>query len=129
MDALRPKTFHPLVVAANSTGDVYCPAPGAGKWRLKQIGLLPNATVAASGTDYATFTVTNNAGTTMGSYTTESTGLTAGTYRGFTLTATVNPEIDGDDVGERIKVAMTEAGTGPAVNAQVVCFWERVQAA
>lgn len=129
MDAMRLKTFHPLVVAANSTGDVYCAPPGIGKWRLKEIGLLPSAAVVASGTDYATFTVTNAAGTSMGSYTTESTGLTAGTYRGFSLTATVNPEVDGDSVGERVKVAVTEAGTGPAVNAQVVCLWESVQAA
>lgn len=127
MDAFRRRSLSTIVVAADASGDVYAPAPGPGKWRATAAGLLPNADSAANGTNYVTATLTNAAGTTMGSFTTASTGLTAGTYRGFTLTATVSPEVDGDSVGERLKLNVAKSGTGVAVNAELVVDWESVQ--
>lgn len=128
MDAFRSRSLISLIVAADASGDVYAPAPGAGKWRLKAAGLLPHADSAANGANYVTATLSNAAGTTMGTFTTASTGLTAGTYRGVTLTATVNPEVDGDSVGERVKLNVAKSGTGVAVNALFVVDWESVQA-
>lgn len=129
MDAYRRRVLSGFSIANNATGNVYVPAPGAGKWRLKAIGILANVTSAADGTNYITATVTNVAGTTMGSYTTASTAITAGTYRGFTLTASVNPEVDGDGAAEVITMAVTKAGTGVPVAGYLVTDWESVQAA
>ena len=127
MDALRCRIPHGHSVAANTNGKVYGRAPGAGKWRLKAAGVLPNATSAPDGTNYVTYTLKNAAGTTIGSFTTASTGLTAGTYRGFTFTASVNPEFDGDGT-DVVEVSIDKSGTGVAVAGYVELDWESVQA-
>jgi len=69
----------------------YFPAPsassGAGsKWKLLSVQVMPQATLAADGTNYRTVDVQVGGSSVVASMTSAATAFTAGTTRAFTVT-------------------------------------------
>ena len=78
-----------------------------GEWIVESAAVLPNATLAASGTNYYTITIKQGS-STIGTMDSQSTAYTAGTARAFSLTKDVNAEFGGTDA---FALAATLAGS------------------
>lgn len=118
-----------LKAAANGTaGAQFAPTNATDKWRIKEYAILPNATSATNGTDYASIRAYKSAGTSTpiaAARTTASTSLTVSVPEPITLTAVgVGLEITQADP---LHVEVTQAASGVAVDVTVAFMFEMVR--
>ncbi len=129
IDQLATPAYTRQMEVAAGTDEDMCVAVAQANISITAAYIVPDATTAANGTNYASIDVTvgdtaagstNSAVTAM---TTASTALTARTKRSFTLSTTVaDLEVD---AGEAIYVEHDQSnGTGAAVNGLLVIEWE-----
>ena len=114
------------VATAGTAKDQYVGHGMRGKFTPVKARFMPDTTAAADATNYATIALKDRAGSpaTLGSITSASTALTAGTQRELTLTGnTTSAECDED---EFLLWSTTKAGTGAVVNGTLYVEWERV---
>lgn len=115
-------------VAATTNDSVELVCPFEGNWRLARLSVMPNATLAADGTNYSTLTAYGTDGGTTTTIATalnsSATAFTAGTERAFTLTGSAIKQMEFTQ-GKSIRVKKTHSGTGGAVDVMIVAVLER----
>lgn len=125
-------TFSNTVIAAATTDEeVWIPMPAGyvGSFRVIECGAVPNSTSAANGTNYATLTFYGNDGSTsLGTLTTASTALTAGTRRKINPTDATATFSSAATSINGVKVIKTHSGSGVAVDTQVYAVFEKLRA-
>lgn len=124
MERLYPNI--PLVKAAGTAGRVsHCPTTSTEKQKLRSLSLLPNATLALDGSNYATISVYIGSTEIATAKTTNSSGgtaLTQGTVTAFTLTG-VGSQLEVSQASP-LSVRVAHTGTGGAVDVQVLADLE-----
>lgn len=113
----------PILAASNTALTRYGVVPSTltGEYELVGADLVNNVAITADGTDYRTLTLYGADGSTsQAARVTDVAGgsLAAGDVEALTLTGGANAMFE---PGEAIKVACTEAGTGPAIDCMIVC--------
>lgn len=107
-----------------------CPSNATERWKLKELGFMPNVTSATDGSNYATARAYSDTGTgtaICAARTTNSSGgsaLTAGTFEAIALTGTPTQLECTSTQPLHIDVAHT--GTGVAVDVTAVLLFERM---
>lgn len=114
------KIYTKHLVASSATGDETRFMPIYRKLKLSEILVVPNATTAANGSNYAILTVLNGS-TSLAVRNTASTALTAGTAESLTLTA--SKELDFDAL-ESLKITKTHAGSGATVDVEFLFVFD-----
>lgn len=119
--------------AATTNDTVYLPVPSTaegGKWFAKEIGIVPNATLALHASNFSTLTFTGNDGSTsLGTITSETVAMTAGTRRTISPSGSASVWLSGTTTNAGVKVAKTHSGTGGAVDVVAYVVWEKVREA
>ena len=116
-----------VTLGATTADTLYVDVPYAGEWSLLSARMLGHDALAANGSNNRTVTLKKGA-TSLGNLSTSATGIVAGEARAFTLTGDrdfTGEQVDSDT--EPLSIAVTHAGTGGALDVDVVCVWEPVR--
>lgn len=107
-----------------TTGDTryILPSWDTGEWELIAAGVIPDATLAANATDYASVAFGDGT-TTFGTLTSATVAFTAGTERFATLTGTKASTLTGQ--ADPLIVTITKAGSGGTFEAEIVAVFRR----
>lgn len=115
-----------LILAAGTAGRVtFAPPNSSDAWVLVSVSELPNASVTADDTDYATRGVYNGSTLLMTAVTTKVTGGTAlaqGTAVNLTLSG-VGSQLETSQAAP-FTYRVSHSGAGKAVDVSVVACWE-----
>lgn len=127
-------TTAPLVAALATDATVMVPCPPlclGGKWALREVGEVANATSATNGTNYSILTFTGSDGSTsLGTLTTASVSFTLGTRRAVSLTQSSNTVWTASTLTNAgVKVVKTHAASGIAVDVMLYAAWEKIREA
>jgi hypothetical protein len=117
------KTHTDVATAGTAKTQYLAHGQTSGKWKPQSARFVPNTTAAADASHYATIALKDSAAVTLGSITSASTALTAGTSRALTLSLTAEADIGATGV---ITCAITKTGNGAVVDGEMVVEWERL---
>lgn len=120
-----------VIAAATTDEEVWLGMPACyeGSYRVIECGAVPNTTAAANGTNYATLTFTGSDGSTaLGTLTTASTALTAGTRRKINPSGSAAVFSASATSVNGVKVNKTHSGSGVAVDTEVYAVFEKIRA-